>query len=1234
MDYGLSRIILIDSYLPGRSYIIDLNGHTNVMGENGMGKTTLIKLAVLFYGESPTKLGIKRNEALSHDGFAEYYLPRSGSYVIFEYLSAGEPRMLVLTSLPNTKEQFRRTFVKSGFKREDFWRDDSESPLKAEQWLREIPLKYMVENCPGHEAQTRKLLEGRDPHFSAVPTRLNLTRMKNLMTSMFSRKAGHTELTKIIEEWARSDLGDEFIRQMDTISVPRAELEAWLANYYSNRAIEHAKGRFNTLGNLIREHETTHDRAQGLYALGKQIKNALTTQMETDAAAFKLNFEQMQCLIRTQDESLVGLRKDYKECYGHWQQLNGEKTSLDQTLKAFSKEIPPNYAELIANSTGVRTRIEQITAEIHDITAGQKQVNEWKSTQLNEAKLLLQEKRQAIRESLQSAEFEKYKSILDHDKQLDLQMTSRRSQFDLDKSAMAKQQTEQAEVVSLLKGRLIAPSLSSDELAVQIKLKAEVDRLENQRELANQERELANKALGSAKREHEAEYTKLTTISGQLNDRADELAELLEIVNAQDGSLLSFLKQQVPGWQETHGLALKPEVLRAKGLAPKLKVDADPCTIFGVQIEVAALPEHYLDLGDDNKLREQVLALEEVVATLSQEQERLNNSCVRLFKKISEAEQRVTLASSDYEKKNNLYTQFKADLAAENARLDACLLAHKEQLKSQLAAEEASYQTLSGQMKVIESQQQGFLEEVSAKKLKFEHEADLTLQQTKNALTQQEAIATVEYQQREKEIHDQYHHQLKEKGIDSNYVAKLTTELDALKKQDVICKQAESAHTALLVYRSETYDPRYPQLSAELTATNEQCLSIREAAARCETEIARLTEEKKALEDNHEHSKRLLTRSLAKIDDGILIFTDFETFSAPVINERYEVEQLCQHFKELRSRLKTSIEQIRAFNVELQPLFRTPGTGAFRHLTSDPGNVDDPLQIAKRLYRYLDGGFYHVDYSSFIQSTQNFDRLTLYVDYLRQFKAKVQRYNRGLNEYMVRAVVFNVIDHLEVDITFQYSDKNDWALINNIAEQYQAWKNTKNVGRFDSSQIELPQSGLAEAIEIYLNTPNSGDMSINELHKHIDFATKFTDNGRQKTARSFLDIMSDGNSAASNGTSYLILITIFVGILNMMRKGRNIHFTWALDELADISPINIGYLLQMLGDNQINLISACTVASESVYSSFNKTYTLERDPDTGEMVMADEEIIDPIEELLSGLSNNVSELPIMEGSHA
>ena len=339
MEYGLSRIILIDSYLPGRLYIIDLNGHTNVMGENDMGKTTLIKLAVLFYGESPVKLGIKRNDALKLDGFAEHYLPRSGSYVIFEYLSASEPRMLVLSSLPDTKEHYRRTFVKSGFKREDFWTTDSESPLKAEHWLKEAPLKYKVEQCPSGDAQTRKLLEGRDPHFSMVPTRLNLTRMKSLMTSMFSRNAGHTELTKIIEEWARSDLGGEFSRQLETISVPRAELEAWVANYRNYRAIERAKERFSILGNLITTHDGSLEQATGLFALSKLKKDVLTTQLEDEAVEFKLKRDQLQSVIDTQNDSLLQLRKDYKECSNSNLKLTSEQSSLDQTLQALKESL-------------------------------------------------------------------------------------------------------------------------------------------------------------------------------------------------------------------------------------------------------------------------------------------------------------------------------------------------------------------------------------------------------------------------------------------------------------------------------------------------------------------------------------------------------------------------------------------------------------------------------------------------------------------------------------------------------------------------------------------------------------------------------------------------------------------------------------------------------------------------------------------------------------------------------
>lgn len=1225
MEYGLSRIILIDSYLPGRLYIIDLNGHTNVMGENDMGKTTLIKLAVLFYGESPVKLGIKRNDALKLDGFAEHYLPRSGSYVIFEYLSAGEPRMLVFSSLPDTKEQYRRTFVKSGFKREDFWATDSELPLKAELWLKETPLKYKVEHCPSGDAQTRKLLEGRDPHFSMVPARFNLTRMRSLMTSMFSRNAGHTELTKIIEEWARSDLGGEFSRQLETISVPRIELEAWVASYHSYRAIERAKERFSSLNNLITTHDASLEQAKGLFALSKLKKDVLTRQLEDEVVAFKLQRDQLQRSKDNQNCSLLELRKDKEECNISYQKLASEQSSFDQTLKAFKEKVPANFSEIMANNAGVVARIAQIEAEVCEITAGQNQANEWKVIQLNEAKQLLIAKQQAIKESVQFAESEKHKSINEHHKQLELQMKLHHAQLEGDKSTMTKRLTAQAETVSLLKGRLISPSLSQEEMQKQKELKAEVDTLESARELAGLEREEANKVASLAKHEYETEYSKTTTIIQQLKVKEDELDELLEILNAQDGSFLSFLKREVPCWQETHGRSLKLEVLRAKGLSPKLNASADPYSIFGIEIDVAALPEHYLDLGDDNKLREKVLALEEEIAALSQELNKLNNYCMRLTKKIGESERRVSLAKSDYDKKNKLYARFKDDLFAEDVRLSELLRTHQKRLQNQLASEESGYQELWTQLNAIEQQLQALLDEAFATKLEFERNAEITFQQSKSILAENELVANVGYQQREAQIHEQYHHQLKEDGIDGGYVAELAAEQAKLKKKDVICKQAESAREVLLKYQAETYDPRYQRLVEELTVAAEKLQSVAESVGLCEAEVLQLTAETNSLEDNFERSKSLLKRSLVLIEDNVLIYSDFDVLTSPVLKENYNVEQICLHFKELRSQLRTSIDHVRSLNTELLPLFRSPGTGAFRYLTSDPGNSDDPLQIAKRLHRYLDGGFYQVDYTSFIQSTQNFDRVTLYVDYLRQFKTKIHRYNRGLNDHMERAVAFNGIDHLEVDITFQYSDRNDWALVNDIAEQYLIWKSTKNLGRLDSSQVELPQQGLVDAIDLYLSTPNSDNMSVHELYKHIDFAVKIIDNGKEKVARSFLDILSSKGGASSHGTSYLILITIFIGILNMMRNGRAVHFTWALDELADISPNNITQLLKLLEDNCINLISACTVASESVYLSFNKTYTIEYDRDTGEKIIADEDVLDPIGALLSGISTGAGQ---------
>ena len=72
--FALLRLVLIDSLSPGRIVELPLAGGAVLTGRNGRGKTSLLQLLLLFYGESPNR--IVTAEA-GRDSFTGYYLPRS-----------------------------------------------------------------------------------------------------------------------------------------------------------------------------------------------------------------------------------------------------------------------------------------------------------------------------------------------------------------------------------------------------------------------------------------------------------------------------------------------------------------------------------------------------------------------------------------------------------------------------------------------------------------------------------------------------------------------------------------------------------------------------------------------------------------------------------------------------------------------------------------------------------------------------------------------------------------------------------------------------------------------------------------------------------------------------------------------------------------------------------------------------------------------------------------------------
>ena len=111
MDFFLQRLILIDSYSPSRIVEFPLEGGAVLTGRNGRGKTTLLQLVPIFYGESPNRL---LDKGANRKNFVEYYLPRTTSYIVFEYRRRGqETRCVVLFA--DKQNELNYLFIRQGY---------------------------------------------------------------------------------------------------------------------------------------------------------------------------------------------------------------------------------------------------------------------------------------------------------------------------------------------------------------------------------------------------------------------------------------------------------------------------------------------------------------------------------------------------------------------------------------------------------------------------------------------------------------------------------------------------------------------------------------------------------------------------------------------------------------------------------------------------------------------------------------------------------------------------------------------------------------------------------------------------------------------------------------------------------------------------------------------------------------------------------------------------------------
>ena len=101
---GLQKIYLYNSYFRGKFTEVSCVGHTNNIGNNSSGKTSILNLIPIFYGLEPSKLISRQAGKLP---FAQFYLPETSSMIVFEYLKQTQSKCVVLFSRGGTSFAYK-----------------------------------------------------------------------------------------------------------------------------------------------------------------------------------------------------------------------------------------------------------------------------------------------------------------------------------------------------------------------------------------------------------------------------------------------------------------------------------------------------------------------------------------------------------------------------------------------------------------------------------------------------------------------------------------------------------------------------------------------------------------------------------------------------------------------------------------------------------------------------------------------------------------------------------------------------------------------------------------------------------------------------------------------------------------------------------------------------------------------------------------------------------------------
>ena len=1198
--YSLLRIIIIDSFWQGQVNELDLTGHTQLEGTNGAGKTSLMRLLPLFYGMRPSDIVSKVDQAKN---FADFYLPRESSILVYEYARPFGQKCQVLATSDGRGVHFKfiddaydsQHFIASteGSKAKPFTISEIEKNYRnigkeSSKFLGIDKYRQVIQNLrSGRKHKEIRVLQNRFsfseqacPHIDKV---INGTIEKNLDFEAVKRM-----LVAIASDHLARNTSDE----KEQLSLNKADITNWLADIQASRAIKKVADKislwqndFSAFASLVNKLQHLHaetlahqERLEVKQQQRDELKKSSITNRSTLESELANTVEQYQKATSDlnakieADLSKIELLDDDKLNYddddaSSYQikaeqapQIQAELTEVIAVIDAFEgniTKIGQKFDKLIqkieveklkafsANKEKSALITSQSNGQLAHINEVFHQQEQSLNAQLHKEELKLQKDQQYLQHQLSTAQQQLTQPIIP------AQLTT-----DIDENVIAFSQAQQS---------------YNQLLQQESTLQKQQYQLDKQQDKQLTLRSEANRYLEQLRQDyHQVEL--------QLLPQADSLHHYL--IN----------EPQATDWQNTIGRLLTTEQLSRTDLNPQwLKNNNAPASLYGLSIDLQQLPCDDSLFLDEAQLREKRQVIETKLQTQTDKITHLDEQLKSLAKDIHQLKLSVSEHAQSVNQKKLTMGQLQTQQESLVVKKQLAIKAHRQTIETQL-------QSFNQQLKALEKKQHSFeenkaeqLHELTNDKLEKCMVAESDRDNQLTLLSEQLATLKTSAKQRTSELKKQQASDIKhldpEGEVDKSIAKRVQLEKN-LEQCSVFAQKARDYQSFI--------NERYCHRDALVEENQNRKIIKRNLESNFEDsniELSAKINDLKLLIRKNNQEKQATDDLLVQLNDNKRLCEmsaiDSELSEQEPANQADLTVSFChdfyQQFKTIEKRLAT---QLSTFSER----FRKDHSGSelfenWQKLLLD----NDSFSGAKALFKYREpisellNSAEQKQQSTYQLVTVNATMINEFYQHIENFGRRIKQIGKRLSTKVTALAHFEALADISVTTVMKQEELDYWGPLQKFAEVFELYKDQLRDGLGD-----VPDDLVFAMQKLASYLPNEGFVL---AHNNL-FDLEFTivEKGQVKQARNAKQL----KKVSSTGLSYLAMLSLFAGLLAMLR-GDSKHASQIIlpvDELGELAAENIDLLLQMFNDNHISMLSASPSTDRHILSLYHRHYKL------------------------------------------